>query len=119
MGWLALHLVYIVGFRSRLSTIIDWAVAFSTWGRSQLTVTEQQVYARTAMDHLHHLEAANKLDEDPLIRPSPSPTPSRRLGGRLDHRRRRQGRSPRGGLSVRAGSSTPPIVRRRRYVRAR
>lgn len=78
MGWLALHLVYIVGFRSRLSTIIDWAVAFSTWGRSQLTVTEQQVYARTAMDHLHHLEAANKLDEEPPIpaiaEPDPEPT---------------------------------------------
>jgi NADH dehydrogenase len=78
MGWLALHLVYIVGFRSRLSTIIDWAVAFSTWGRSQLTVTEQQVYARTAMDHLHHLEAENKLDDKPAIpaiaEPDPEPT---------------------------------------------
>ncbi|MBT0568196.1 NAD(P)/FAD-dependent oxidoreductase [Williamsia sp. CHRR-6] len=49
VGWLALHLVYIVGFRNRLSTILDWLVSFTTRGRGQLTVTEQQVYARTAM----------------------------------------------------------------------
>ncbi|MGU3294740.1 NAD(P)/FAD-dependent oxidoreductase [Williamsia sp. M5A3_1d] len=75
LGWLALHLVYIVGFRSRLSTIIDWAVSFTTRNRSQLTVTEQQVYARTAMDHLHHLEAENKVDEPSGIPAAESPTP--------------------------------------------
>ncbi|KQR98479.1 NADH dehydrogenase [Williamsia sp. Leaf354] len=75
LGWLALHLVYIVGFRSRLSTIIDWAVSFTTRNRSQLTVTEQQVYARTAMDHLHHLESENKVDEASGIPAAEAPTP--------------------------------------------
>ncbi|WP_328858050.1 NAD(P)/FAD-dependent oxidoreductase [Williamsia herbipolensis] len=75
LGWLALHLVYIVGFRSRLSTIIDWAVSFTTRNRSQLTVTEQQVYARTAMDHLHHLESENKVDESSGIPAADAPTP--------------------------------------------
>ncbi|GGF43731.1 NAD(P)/FAD-dependent oxidoreductase [Williamsia phyllosphaerae] len=75
LGWLALHLVYIVGFRSRLSTIIDWTVSFTTRSRSQLTVTEQQVYARTAMDHLHHLESENKTSESSGIPAAAAPTP--------------------------------------------
>lgn len=56
LGWLALHLVYLVGFRNRLSTIVNWFFAFSTRGRSQLAVTEQQVYARTAIGALSQLE---------------------------------------------------------------
>lgn len=58
LGWLALHLVYLVGFRNRLNTIVNWFFAFSTRGRAQLAITEQQVYARTAMGHL--TEIANK-----------------------------------------------------------
>ncbi|UEA58899.1 NAD(P)/FAD-dependent oxidoreductase [Gordonia otitidis] len=56
VGWLALHLVYLVGFRNRLNTLINWFFAFSTRGRTQLAVTEQQVYARTAIGHLSELE---------------------------------------------------------------
>ncbi|MBD0023681.1 NAD(P)/FAD-dependent oxidoreductase [Gordonia pseudamarae] len=58
LGWLALHLVYLVGFRNRLNTLINWFFAFTTRGRSQLAVTEQQVYARTALDHLSEIDAA-------------------------------------------------------------
>ena len=47
-----LHLVYLVGFRNRLNTFINWFFAFTTRGRTQLAVTEQQVYARTAMGAL-------------------------------------------------------------------
>ncbi|MCK0518923.1 NAD(P)/FAD-dependent oxidoreductase [Williamsia sp. DF01-3] len=56
LGWLLLHLVYIVGFRNRLTTIVDWSFAFLTRGRSQLTITEQQVLARNAMDQLAQIE---------------------------------------------------------------
>ncbi|AUH68934.1 MULTISPECIES: NAD(P)/FAD-dependent oxidoreductase [Gordonia] len=56
LGWLALHLVYLVGFRNRLNTIINWFFAFNTRGRTQLAVTEQQVYARTALTELSYLE---------------------------------------------------------------
>ena len=56
LGWLALHLVYLVGFRNRLNTFINWFFAFSTRGRSQLAVTEQQVYARSALQELSYLE---------------------------------------------------------------
>ncbi len=56
LGWLMLHLVYLVGFRNRLNTFINWFFAFTTRGRTQLAVTEQQVYARTAMGALSELE---------------------------------------------------------------
>lgn len=62
LGWLALHLVYLVGFRNRLNTLINWFFAFTTRGRSQLAVTEQQVYARTALGHLNEIEHSSVGD---------------------------------------------------------
>ena len=56
LGWLALHLVYLVGFRNRLNTLINWFFAFNTRGRTQLAITEQQVYARSALNELTYLE---------------------------------------------------------------
>ncbi|WP_035718882.1 NAD(P)/FAD-dependent oxidoreductase [Gordonia shandongensis] len=69
LGWLALHLVYMVGFRNRLNTFINWFFAFSTRGRTQLAITEQQVYARSALTELSYLERlrlaeADKSDRD-------------------------------------------------------
>jgi NADH:ubiquinone reductase (H+-translocating) len=50
--WLAIHLVYIIGFKHRLTTLLHWAVSFLGRGRSERTVTEQQVFARTAIEQL-------------------------------------------------------------------
>ncbi len=50
--WLAVHLVYIIGFKHRLTTLLHWAVSFLGRGRSERTVTEQQVFARTAIEDL-------------------------------------------------------------------
>ncbi|MBD8507630.1 NAD(P)/FAD-dependent oxidoreductase [Hoyosella sp. G463] len=58
--WLAVHLVYIVGFKSRVATLFSWTVTFLTNSRAQLTVTEQWMTARTALDHLESLEAQKK-----------------------------------------------------------
>ena len=52
MLWLAVHLVYIIGFKHRLTTLLHWAVSFLGRGRSERTVTEQQVFARTAIEQL-------------------------------------------------------------------
>lgn len=65
LGWLALHLVYLVGFRNRLNTFVNWLFAFSTRGRSQLAVTQQQVYARTAIDRLSQLKRDSQGDALP------------------------------------------------------
>ncbi|MCA1720578.1 MAG: NAD(P)/FAD-dependent oxidoreductase [Actinobacteria bacterium] len=49
-AWLALHLFYIVGFKSRLTTLLHWTVSFGGRGRSERTATLQQVFARQALE---------------------------------------------------------------------
>jgi NADH dehydrogenase len=50
--WLALHLFYIVGFKSRVTTLLHWTVSFVGRGRSERTATLQQVFARRALERL-------------------------------------------------------------------
>jgi NADH dehydrogenase len=52
VAWLAVHLFYIIGFKSQLSTLMHWAVSFVGRDRSERTVTEQQVLARLALEYL-------------------------------------------------------------------
>lgn len=47
--WLVIHLLYLVGFKNRLTTVLHWTVSFVGRGRSERAVTAQQVFARTAM----------------------------------------------------------------------
>lgn len=56
--WLVLHLVYIVGFKSRLVTVLSWGVTFLSTKRGQLTITEQQAYARTRIEELEEIAAS-------------------------------------------------------------
>ncbi|MGV8872910.1 MAG: NAD(P)/FAD-dependent oxidoreductase [Rhodococcus sp. (in: high G+C Gram-positive bacteria)] len=62
--WLALHLYYLVGYRSRITTVISWFVTFLGKGRAQMASTEQQVFARLAIEQLNSLERANAIDAD-------------------------------------------------------
>jgi NADH:ubiquinone reductase (H+-translocating) len=50
--WLAVHLFYLIGFKNRLTTLLHWAVSFVGRGRSERTVTQQQIFARQALDQL-------------------------------------------------------------------
>ena len=50
--WLVVHLVYIIGFKSRLTTVLHWAVSFLGRGRSQRVATQQQVYGRLALEQV-------------------------------------------------------------------
>ena len=47
--WLVVHLLYLVGFKNRLTTVLHWFVSFAGRGRSERVVTVQQVLARTAI----------------------------------------------------------------------
>jgi NADH dehydrogenase len=47
--WLVVHLLYLVGFKNRFTTIIHWAISFIGHDRSERAATLQQVFARTAM----------------------------------------------------------------------
>jgi NADH dehydrogenase len=57
--WLAVHLFYMVGFRSRVTTVLHWLVSFLGHGRAQRVATQQQVYGRLALELLgQEFEAA-------------------------------------------------------------
>jgi len=42
VAWLLLHLAYLVGFKSKVTTIISWTTTFLTMNRGQLTITGRQ-----------------------------------------------------------------------------
>jgi NADH dehydrogenase len=52
LAWLVLHLVYLVGFKNRFTTLITWFVTFLGRSRGQMAITSQMIYARLAMDML-------------------------------------------------------------------
>jgi NADH:ubiquinone reductase (H+-translocating) len=57
LAWLVLHLVYLVGFKTKVSTLLSWTVTFLSTRRDQLTSTEQQAFARTRLEQLGVLAA--------------------------------------------------------------
>ena len=64
-AWLLLHLVYLIGFKNKITTVLSWTVTFLSGRRGQLTITEQQAFARTRLEQLavlaaeaHHGETA-------------------------------------------------------------
>ncbi|GIJ24672.1 NAD(P)/FAD-dependent oxidoreductase [Micromonospora lutea] len=50
--WLAVHLLYLVGFKNRVTAVLHWFVSFIGRGRSERTVTLQQVLARVALQQV-------------------------------------------------------------------
>ena len=44
--WLAVHLLYLVGFKNRVTTLLKWTITFLGRGRSERAVTQQQIIAR-------------------------------------------------------------------------
>jgi NADH:ubiquinone reductase (H+-translocating) len=50
--WLVVHLLYLTGFKNRLSALGHWAVSFIGSGRSERTSTEQQIFGRQALTRL-------------------------------------------------------------------
>jgi NADH dehydrogenase len=55
LAWLFLHLIYLVGFKARLITALSWIGTFLGRHRGQLTITEQQAYARTRIEQLEEI----------------------------------------------------------------
>jgi NADH:ubiquinone reductase (H+-translocating) len=95
--WLGVHLVYLIGFKNRLTTLLHWAVSFVGRGRSERTVTEQQIFARQALDQLGE-------DFSPTMSPRPGPEhparpvarePETPMRSSAEHPARPVGRGPR------------------------
>ena len=71
--WLAVHLVYMTGFKNRLAALGHWFISFLGRGRAERTSTEQQIFARSAilrlkggMDDLVSAPGAHEAAEDML-----------------------------------------------------
>jgi NADH:ubiquinone reductase (H+-translocating) len=47
--WLVVHLVYLIGFKNRITTLLHWLVSFVGRGRSERVFTLQQVVGRLAL----------------------------------------------------------------------
>ena len=63
--WLGVHVMYLIGFKNRLTTMLHWAVSFIFRGRSQRTTTRQQIVARTLMARLSAAEEALQAQQEP------------------------------------------------------
>ena len=68
--WLGVHLIYLTGFKNQVTALLHWTVTFLSNDRSERTATEQQIFARTA------LEAAAARS----VRPGQRPGALRRRG---------------------------------------
>ena len=84
--WLGVHLLYIIGFKHRVTTLLHWTISFFGGGRSERTATLQQVFARNAMDRLgldESYPALPRVDGDTDNEPDDEPDdgPDREPGG--------------------------------------
>ncbi len=51
-AWLFVHLIYVVGFKNRITTLLHWAITFIGRARSERVTTEQQLVGRLAVRQL-------------------------------------------------------------------
>src|ERR1035437_5550775 len=50
--WLVIHLLYLIGFKQRVTTLLHWTISFVGRGRAERAITRQQIVARRALDTL-------------------------------------------------------------------
>ena len=70
--WLGVHVFYLVGFKNQVTTVLHWAITFIGGGRSQRTVTHQQLVGRAALHHMDvpHLGTLPRPDDTDTTEPS-------------------------------------------------
>ena len=61
--WLAVHLMFLVGFRNRLVSCVSWGLNVLDRNRWQMVSTRQQMYARNAINRLAELNK-DKAEQD-------------------------------------------------------
>lgn len=62
--WLIVHLAYLIGFKNRFTALISWGMQVMGNHRSQLTSTNQQVYARTALEQIQATQGSLEKEAD-------------------------------------------------------
>ena len=51
LAWLALHLVYLLGVRNRVSVFVNWAWNYFTWDRGPRLILRPEELPQTAHPH--------------------------------------------------------------------
>jgi NADH dehydrogenase len=77
--WLVVHIMYLVGFKNRVTTVLHWAVSFVGRGRAQRATTQGQLLAR-APSSAQTTEPPSRPVEQPATRPRPRPAEPTRAG---------------------------------------
>jgi NADH dehydrogenase len=55
--WLVIHLIYLIGFKNRVTALLHWSVSFIGRGRSERTATLQQVLGRRALEQMRQSDS--------------------------------------------------------------
>jgi NADH:ubiquinone reductase (H+-translocating) len=76
--WLGVHLLYLTGFKNRLTALLHWSVSFVGRGRSERTATEQQIFGRQALTRLEGGAAGLVSNGEALQGPDPAIAARRR-----------------------------------------
>jgi NADH dehydrogenase len=50
--WLGVHLIYLTGFKNQVTALLHWTVTFLSNDRSERVATEQQIFARAALQRI-------------------------------------------------------------------
>lgn len=62
LAWLFIHLLYLIGFKTRISTLLHWSISFIGRGRTEPVTTYQQVVGRQAGAQVER-EAAQRTQQ--------------------------------------------------------
>jgi len=65
-AWCFLHLMYIVGFKARVNTLLHWFISFASTRRSERTTTNQQLVGRLALERLGEGSSGRLVTGQPL-----------------------------------------------------
>ncbi|SPM38957.1 NADH dehydrogenase, FAD-containing subunit [Mycobacterium numidiamassiliense] len=77
LAWLGLHLLYLVGFKNRFTTVIAWFITFLGDGRSQMAITSQMMYARVVTQNWMDTQA----QQEPIVAGEQRAAPAEQKAG--------------------------------------
>jgi NADH dehydrogenase len=65
--WLVIHLLYLIGFKQRVTMLLHWTISFVGRGCAERAITRQQIVARRVLDTLTPAQSGRP---DPTVRGS-------------------------------------------------
>jgi len=66
-AWLFLHLLYIAGFKQRVSTLLRWVISFLSNARSERVATNQQFVGRLALEQLGQYASGRLVQGEDVV----------------------------------------------------